>query len=73
MHNRVVHGCLTELYINALSCFDTVLFDTVLFCTMCRIVEAGPGDFMHMHDRVVHAFFLLLYVNALYSVFFDAL
>jgi len=22
----------------------------------CRIVEAGPGDFMHMHDRVVHAF-----------------
>lgn len=23
---------------------------------MCRIVEASPGDFMHMQDRVVHAF-----------------
>lgn len=23
---------------------------------MCRTVEAGPGDFMHMQDNVVHAF-----------------
>jgi len=28
---------------------------------MCRIVEAGPGDFMHMH-----AFLTLLYRTSMY-------